>query len=514
VSDQDLDLRASLGAIRRRRVLIGSIGLIGLAAGLGYGVAKPTMPAAITLVLLPTAANQPQGTPTADVATQVAIATSSPILDEAGGTITPPISGLDLRHQVHVSAESQNVLAIRAEAKTEAVAQRLADAVASDYIRYVTSTGSASTAGDVAVLASEQTQLTSQLKNLQNQINTVSKRIAANAAAKQQDATLLGTLQSEQTAVSLQLNSVSSEIVDARLNGALAAGTIRVLQPAAPVAVSKFHLVFLGGFGLIIGLLIGTIGALMKGRRDERLIRRNQIAAAVGAPVLASLEADQCKRVQDWHHLLERYQPLVRDAWNLQRILRYFDGSGSDGRTTLYVLSLADDRPALTVGPRLATYAASSGTAAALIPATHPEATLLRAACEADHRQERPELLRTYGSGDEGAATSSDKLTVITTVVNRDEPVLEVPEGAIVVLAVSSGFATADDMARVALAASDARVAVEGVVVVNPEVKDPTTGESSTPASMRRYMGRGQAVGNDSVTGRQRSGGRWSQSGR
>jgi hypothetical protein len=43
-------------------------------------------------------------------------------------------------------------------------------------------------------------------------------------------------------------------------------------------------------------------------------------------------------------------------------------------------------------------------------------------------------------------------------------------------LAVSSGFATAESLARAALAASDAHSPFEGIVVVNPEPSDSTTG--------------------------------------
>ena len=79
----------------------------------------------------------------------------------------------------------------------------------------------------------ESAQLTQQIKDLQTQIDTVSARIASEAAgssAGQQDANLLSSLQNEQNQVSLQLSNVTSQISSAQLASGSAANTTRILQ--------------------------------------------------------------------------------------------------------------------------------------------------------------------------------------------------------------------------------------------------------------------------------------------
>ena len=121
----------------------------------------------------------------------------------------------------------------------------------------------------------------------------VSARIAGEApgsSAGLQDANLLSSLQNEQTQLSQELNSVTSQISAAQLASSSAASTTRILQTAAAVPTDRYGLpVEAGIIGFALGLLGGAVFVLLRVQRDRRLRLRDEIAQAAGAPVIASI---------------------------------------------------------------------------------------------------------------------------------------------------------------------------------------------------------------------------------
>jgi hypothetical protein len=75
-------------------------------------------------------------------------------------------------------------------------------------------------------------------------------------------------------------------------------------------------------------------------------------------------------------------------------------------------------------------------------------------------------------------AHPSAELVVHLAVVDRQGADLQVPgvERAVTLLAVSSGVATPEELARVALAADEAGHAIDRIVIVDPDPLDRTTG--------------------------------------
>ena len=72
MSEQPLDLRGSLRMVRRHKILVLVCAALGLLAGVCYTVLRPPMPVSNALVVLPPT--------THNVATQIVIATSDPVL--------------------------------------------------------------------------------------------------------------------------------------------------------------------------------------------------------------------------------------------------------------------------------------------------------------------------------------------------------------------------------------------------------------------------------------------------
>jgi capsular polysaccharide biosynthesis protein len=485
VSEQPLELRTTLRSLRRSRRLIGALGAIGLCGGIAYSVLRPQLPSATALILLPPTSTTTAGAPARDIGTQIAIATSSAVLDEAGRSVSPALKSQALKPSVKVHAVSEDVLSINVQARRASTAEALANAVANDYIKYVTASNSAVSGSALAGLQAQSAQLSKQLVTLQGQISQTQAQLAAESPTSpegQRDTALLGSIGSEQQSVTLQLNNVSSQILQDEITTQVAAGA-KILQPANAIApVSKLRLPMTGAMGLAAGLLLGVAIALAKGHRDRRLRFRTDIARAVGSPVLASISAKRHKSTDDWRALMSRYRPSESDAWGLRRVLRHFNVDAASAESSIRVLSFADDGAAMAVGPQLASVVSSLGRAPELVVDSHPAAETLRAASATLGSPDRGADQSIDGSGDLTRSSASN-LTVSVTVLERQRPDFSSDHTSAHLLAVSAGFATTDELARLALAMADAGETIDGIVVVNPDLSDHTAGEATDEGS-------------------------------
>jgi capsular polysaccharide biosynthesis protein len=397
-----LDLRAFLQIMRRYWIMVGLVALLCLGAGAASTILRPPLLTSKTLVLLPPTIH--------DIATQVVIAGSSPVLAGAAPDIQPALSLHTLSERVQAASPDTDIIQVTGHAPTAAEAENIANAVASSYVRYI---GSPKAVG--------------------------------------------GAVQS------------------------------KVLQPAvsATAPSMKERLAVYGGSGLLVGLIIGAIIAVARGRSDHRLRRRDEMADAIGVPVLASVATSRPSQAGAWAELLQGYQPTVVHEWNLRKALQHLgltelrDGS----RASLAVVSLASDKGALALGPQLAVFAASLGIPTALVvaPQRDVDATAaLRAACtmssEANWRGSRN--LRVIGDHEQAAPHyPGAALTIVVVVVDERAPRLAgTLRTSVTTLAVSAGVATAEQLARVAVSAVDGGRDIAGIIVANPDPTDHTTG--------------------------------------
>ncbi len=240
-----------------------------------------------------------------------------------------------------------------------------------------------------------------------------------------------------------------------------------------------------GGLGALAGVLLGGIVVISIGRTDRRLRERDEIAGAVGAPVLASVPVVHPSDTSGWVRLLQAYEPGVVHAWSLRKALRHVgvaDGrSGGGAGVCLVVVSLSADRAALAVGPQLAVYAASLGVPTTLVIGAQqdPDATAaLSAACTTAAGSGQAGSLR-FAAGDHPDAgwVSSAGLTVVVAVADSRTPRLAAAlPGSTTVLGVSAGVATAEQLARAAVSITNAGVDIAGILVADPDPADRTTG--------------------------------------
>jgi capsular polysaccharide biosynthesis protein len=479
VNEQPVNLRASLHELWRRRLLLVVVALLGALAGIVIGYFSPSQPDAIALVLLPP--NTPgatSGGATADVHTGAVIARSTPVLAAAGAKVSPPLSAAALKSRLTVNSVSGQVLQILVKAPQSSDAVQLANAVATSFVNYIGQLQSTSAGSGVAALQQESSLFSQQIRDLQSQIDTVSARISAEGAASnagQQDANLLSSLQNEQNQVSIQLNNVTNQIAAAQLASGAGVNTTRVLQPATAQASSKNGLFITAGIiGFFVGLLAAMVFVLVRLQRTPRLWRRDDIARATRAPVIASLESPGCSTSSAWRALLAN-RPRASDEWALRQLLHTVLRAGRQ-RQVVRVISLAGDTPALTTGPRLAVFAATTGVPAALIPEDMGNEDRSLAPLRATFTGTDPVGQGLpFSLGVDEVRTPPSQL-VVSIMIKNDAPAEPVPGGTITLLSISPNVATREELAQLALDAADGGWPLSGVILVNPDPADRTTG--------------------------------------
>lgn len=238
--------------------------------------------------------------------------------------------------------------------------------------------------------------------------------------------------------------------------------------------------------GLLAGLVLGAIIALGISQTDKRLRARDDIADAIGIPVLASVPVQHPSSPAGWTKLLDGYQPSVVHAWSMRKAMRHleltdFRGASRAG-TSLAVISLSSDRGALALGPQVAVFAASLGIPTALIvdPLHDSSATAsLCAACGASsiNPADRAYNMRVSVGDMDEQGHSPAALTVLVTVVDEKAPQMpDLMPTTATVLAVSAGAATAEQLARVAVTAAKEGRDITGILVADPDPTDNTTG--------------------------------------
>jgi capsular polysaccharide biosynthesis protein len=239
--------------------------------------------------------------------------------------------------------------------------------------------------------------------------------------------------------------------------------------------------------GGILGLILGVIGALALSRRDRRLRLRDEIADAIGVPVLASLPVVHASDAAHWSKLLDGYEPGVSDAWRLRNALQYlglfnprYPTARHHGGQSVSVLSLSTDKRALALGPQIAAFAASLGVSTVLVIGRQEDASVtatLRVACTGQPPKRGGNLRVLVADHDDPDMESDATLTVVVSVVDgRNPSVAGAAPSTVTVLAVTSGTTTAEQLARVATSAATHGSSIDGIFIADPDPADPTTG--------------------------------------
>lgn len=485
---EQVDVRSVLSLVRRRRRALVLVALLGVFLGVALVTWHPPLYTSTSKVLLPAAPKNPSGdTATWEASTQISIAESDAVLGEAAKTLSPPLSGEAVRGLVDVSAPTAEVLVITAHGRSTEAAAALAQAVAESEVEYQAEATSSLSAAERTELRAREARLQQTLDTVNGQIQATHDRILGEDPGSilgRRDATALAQLTAQQTDLVLQINELEK-----RITAAAGTSSAHIIEGASPADRPQLVLWYIiAGAGLaLLAFFVALVVMFNMARRDAKLGARDEIADAVGSEVIASLRTQVPRTVAGWKSLLESYSPSVAEGWTLRLALTTVGvgdatmdhpgpSSGEAARKLLCVVSLTDDPRALSIGPQIASYAASIGISTMFVPEQSDATAALWAACSSQPGEEPVrENLRVSSRR---RTKHPVELTVFATVLDRRAPSMPRLDrsSVVLVLAVSAGSASSEDLARTAVAAYESGFRIAGVLVADPDSLDKSTG--------------------------------------
>jgi capsular polysaccharide biosynthesis protein len=411
MNEEPLDLRRFARAVSARKWVLVAAVVIGVAGGIVFAALQTPRYASSAVVLLPPAGVDASGQPARDVNTQEQLASSDVVLSIASRNLRPPLPTLTLQQRLVVTAPTNDILVFEGHADTADQAISIANAVAEAYREYST--------GNNAFL----------------QGGTASQPAASPANA-----------------------------------------AIQVISPATTAQTSRTKSfvtrVLAGALG---GLLLGIGIVLYRDARDRRLRSRNDIAAAVGCPVVATVATTTPRKPSEWLALLEGYRPRPDERWSLRRLLRDLLHATRAETAHVVIVTLRQDVPALAFAPQFAAFAAASGVTTRLV--LHGQGLELAALRQAreiantSHALDRANLSIADTAGN-GHADEAPELIVSMLVVDPSAVTIDGSVESTALLAVTAGTAARDEIVAVASAAAGGDSPLAGVIVVNGEAAD------------------------------------------
>lgn len=490
MADRTLDLQTALSGLRRHRGILLAAAVLGGLLGIGSAMLWPPMYVSSSLVLLPPRVADPDQMAEL-VKTDTRIAMSDAVLSRAVQRLRPRMSIEELARHVEVSPATPLILEIKGRSADPDRAEAISRAVAVADVAYVTESASSLSDKRRALMTAREKELKATLAKVDEQIDaTTARQQSVDPRTRQgkADATALAKLTAQRGTLVLEINEVQSQGEVTQPSGG--GSVIQEPSPAQRAGlVTRSVAATAAGMLVALGLAAGIVTLLT--RHDQRLIFRDDIADAVGSPVVASVRARVRDSVASWVALLRDHSPTAVEAWTWRQAMRQLmplaAGGPQHGRMkpdhspTITVITLSSDTRGLATGPQLAVYTAAAGMRTHLVAAQrHESAAALWAACHnvGQDSDARPGLTVDVTAIEEGSVD----LTVVLVVLDRQDPTpVEVPDDSVVLLALSAGSATAEELARVAMAVDETGARIHGVVVADPDNLDRTSGRLLQP---------------------------------
>jgi hypothetical protein len=274
-----VSLRFMRTALRRRRRLWLSLAAAGLLVGAGYHLVVPVKYSAISTLYLAAPPGTDQTVASSDNLAMLQTAgvgqRAIALLGEHG--ITPS----ELLGKEPGTAVSDNVLTITISGPSSAEAVRRVNAVATAYLAFRAQQVNAQ--NQALVTAANQ-----QIAKLQSQISGLTARInALGAPATSQQ---LSSLVTQRSTATSQVADLQQSVQTDNLDTLSVSKGSRVITSGTPVDTSKKKVLVLDGLtGLAAGLGLGLFVVVLEAVLSDRLRRREDIAAVLGAPVDVSV---------------------------------------------------------------------------------------------------------------------------------------------------------------------------------------------------------------------------------
>ncbi|MFG3498284.1 Wzz/FepE/Etk N-terminal domain-containing protein [Streptomyces sp. NPDC047928] len=472
-----IDLQALVVAVRRRRRLWCSVALVGLLAGAAVAVLLPQPPTAVTKVLVAHQEDQPND-PGTLIRTDAALLHTTRIAGEALRSLGSPEEPQDFMRDYEGVGLTNNLLQITAtgDSDAEAVSRAgaLADAFVADHVRRIREAANA----EAQSLLDQRDRMREELAQVGTAIEDGSTESGPKAAAN------LESLFARRAELTSRIADFDQRAATARIGTPrLVAGTQIVDAPrpvrrSLPGAAAKNAAIGLV-LGLVIGLAVAAVGTVVA----DRPVLRRDIAAHLGASVVAELRRASLRPDRPWRRRRTR-AARTRLAATLARAVR-----GSAEPVSLLELGCARDTGliALDLAAALAPegpVVVVDGLPGARLAGRRPkpgDPTVV----SGERAGDVPRQERRLGVGSVAPGTAWTDLPYL---------------GARTVLVVRAGHGAAAWLHTVARQLADRGVAVIGVVLIDPDPRDRTDGtlwNGPHPAPRGRSEGTARRNGAD-----------------
>ncbi|MFC3574844.1 Wzz/FepE/Etk N-terminal domain-containing protein [Streptomyces yaanensis] len=448
-----LDLQVLVAAVRRRRRLWCSLALLGLLVGAVVAFLLPQPPTAVTKVLVAHEEDQPND-PGTLIRTDVALLQTTRIADKALKSLKSLKSqekAEDFMQDYSGTGLTNNMLQITvtgdSDAEAVARAKALADAFVADHVRRIQQASHA----EAKALLGQRDQLKDQLAQVNKAIGDGTRASGPESSAD------LESLYARRAELTSQITDFGQRAAQASIGTPrLVAGTQivdapHVVRRSLPKAAATDAAIGLF-LGLFLGLAVAAVGAVVA----DRPVLRREIAANLGASVIAELPHRPAGR---WQRRRVR-AARERLTTSLARVVR---GSaepvsllelGCARNTSVIALDLA--RALAAEGPVVIVDGLPGRQLSGRRPKPGDPAVVTGERAAAGSHQERR-----LGVGSVAPGAAWTDLQYL---------------GTRTVLVVRAGHGSAAWLHTVARQLADQRIAVIGVVLINPDPRDRTDG--------------------------------------
>ncbi|MCH5670922.1 Wzz/FepE/Etk N-terminal domain-containing protein [Streptomyces gilvus] len=445
-----LDLQSLVVAVRRRRRLWSAMALVGLVLGAAVAVLMPPAPSAVTKVLVAHEEDQPND-PGTLIRTDVALLQTTRIADAALKALKSPETPEAFMKDYSGAGLTNNLLQITVtgadDADAKARAKALADAFVADHVRRIQETSNA----EAKALLNQRDRLRDELAQVNKAIGDGSTASGAKTSADME------SLFARRADLTSKITDFGERAAEASVGTPqLIAGTqivdaphaVRNSLPKAAATDAAIGLVL----GLVLGLAVSAVGVVVA----DRPVLRREIAANLGASVIAELPA---RSPRLWRR---RRNKTARErlTGSLARTVR-----GSEDGVSLLELGCA--RTTTEIALDLARSLAAQGPVVVIDGLPGSQLSERRhkpgdpAVVTGERAGARPPEERAVGVGSVAPGTAWTDLQYL---------------GTQTVLVVRAGHGNAAWLHTVARQLADQRIAVIGVVLIDPDPRDRTDG--------------------------------------
>ncbi|MCT9143249.1 Wzz/FepE/Etk N-terminal domain-containing protein [Streptomyces violarus] len=278
-----LDLQALVVAVRRRRRLWCAMALLGLLAGTAVAILMPPPPTAVTKVLVAHQEDQPND-PGTLIRTDVELLHTTRIAGKALKALKSPEKPEDFMRDYGGIGLTNNLLQITvagdSDAQAVARAEALADAFVADHVTRIREAANA----EAKTLLDQRDRMRDELAQVNEAIGDGPPESDPKASADME------SLFARRAELTSRITDFGQRAAEARIGTPqLIAGTQIVDAPHAVRHSLPRTAATNAGIGLVLGLVLGLAVAAVGTVVADRPVLRREIAANLGASVIAEL---------------------------------------------------------------------------------------------------------------------------------------------------------------------------------------------------------------------------------